>query len=77
VLYSPTHRARYAEFLRTEFPRIPLATETNKFERLAGLGWELLYAHLLREAPRGNVATCHGKGDHEVEFVRYSALAGC
>lgn len=29
VLHSPTYRSRYAEFLRTDFPRIPFIGNTN------------------------------------------------
>lgn len=71
VLHAPTYRARYAEFLRIDFPRIPLPKERD-FEILASLGWALVQAHLLRELPRHGLAVHHGKGTHEVEAVRYS-----
>ena len=32
-----------------------------------------MQAHLLAELPRLGLAAYHGKGDHAVEFVRYSA----
>jgi hypothetical protein len=35
------------------------------------LGWALVQAHLLRELPRKQLATYHGKGDHSVEAVRH------
>jgi len=72
ALHAPTYRARYAEFLRIEFPRVPFPEASEDFERLSLLGWALVRAHLLREVPRRNLAAYHGKGDHEVEFVRYS-----
>ena len=72
LLYAPTYRTRYAEFLRIDFPRIPFPEHAEDFEKLSGLGWALVEAHLLRNLERGNLAAYHGKGDHAVEFVRYS-----
>ncbi len=72
VLHAPTYRSRYAEFLRIDFPRVSFPEEAEDFERLSLLGWALVQAHLLREFPRRGLAAYHGKGDHAVEFVRYS-----
>lgn len=72
VLHAPAYRARYAEFLRIDFPRVPFPEKKAQFDRLSELGWTLAQAHLLREAPRTNLAVYHGKGDHTVEAVRYS-----
>lgn len=72
VLYASTYRVRYAEFLRTEFPRVPFPGSAEALEMLSGLGWALIQAHLLRDLPRGALACYHGKGDHTVEAVRYS-----
>jgi len=72
VLHAPTYRTQYAEFLQTDFPRLPFAELAEDFERLSGMGWALTQAHLLLEFPRGGLATYHGKGDHSVEAVRYS-----
>jgi predicted helicase len=73
VLYAPRYRTRYAEFLRTDFPRVPFPESADDFERLSGLGWALVQAHLLRELPRRGLAVYHGKGDHTIEAVRYSS----
>jgi predicted helicase len=72
VLHAPTYRARYADFLRTDFPRISFPDSADDFETLSGLGWSLIQAHLLRELPRRGLAAYHGRGDHIVEVVRYS-----
>ena len=72
MLHSPTYRTRYAEFLRIDFPRVPLPEQAEEFERLSVIGWALVQAHLLRELPRQGLAGYHGKGDHAVESVRYS-----
>ena len=72
VLCSPSYRTRYAEFLRIDFPRVPLPEAAPDFENLSQLGWTLVQAHLLREFPRRGLAIYYGKGDHNVEAVRYS-----
>ena len=74
VLYAPIYRSRYAEFLRIDFPRIPLPERSAHFEALSKLGWELVQVHLLREATDFKLAVYHGKGGHEVEAVRYSEI---
>lgn len=51
VLHSPTYRRKYAEFLKIDFPRIPLVEDRQLFEKLAGMGWELVQAHLLKDIP--------------------------
>ncbi len=51
VLHSPGYRSRYAEFLKTEFPRLPLSGNLELFRALARHGSELTDLHLL-ESPR-------------------------
>jgi hypothetical protein len=46
VLHAPAYRARYAEFLRIDFPRIPFPENAEDFETLSKLGWALIQAHL-------------------------------
>ncbi|NPV08211.1 MAG: DNA methyltransferase [Anaerolineae bacterium] len=47
VLHSPTYRDRYAEFLKIDFPRIPLTSDADLFRQLCRLGAELVGLHLL------------------------------
>jgi predicted helicase len=49
VLHSPTYRGRYAEFLKSDFPRIPLPGSTVLFRDLVALGRQLVALHLLDE----------------------------
>jgi predicted helicase len=72
VLHAPSFRRRYADFLRSDFPRIPFPETMESFDALADLGTDLVDAHLLRRLPRRGLATYHGKGDHTVEQLRYS-----
>ena len=50
VFHSPTYRSRYAEFLKIDFPRLPLTSDKKLFCKLCGLGAELVSLHLL-ESP--------------------------
>jgi hypothetical protein len=72
ILHAPTYRARFAEFLRGDFPRVPFPKSADDFEKLSKLGWALVQAHLLREVPRKGLAAYHGKGNHKIDAVRYS-----
>ncbi|WCT77757.1 type ISP restriction/modification enzyme [Novosphingobium humi] len=53
VLHAPTYRSRYAEFLKSNFPRIPMPGSRALFADLVPLGRELVALHLLKpdEAP--------------------------
>jgi len=48
VLYSPTYRKRYQEFLKIDFPRVPLPRNHDVFKELSNLGRELVELHLLK-----------------------------
>jgi predicted helicase len=50
VLYSPTYRTRYATFLRTDFPRLPLTSDPALFRTLVDLGNTLIQLHLMKTA---------------------------
>jgi predicted helicase len=73
VLHSPTYRTRYGEFLKIDFPRIPLPTGPTLFFELARLGGELIALHLM-ESPKLNhfIATYAGPKNPEVGRVGWS-----
>jgi predicted helicase len=48
TLYSNTYRVKYAEFLQSDFPRIPFTKDYEIFKEMAGLGKELAELHLLK-----------------------------
>ena len=49
VFHSPTYRTRYAEFLKIDFPRLPLTSDRELFAKLAALGADLVALHLLED----------------------------
>jgi predicted helicase len=48
ILHSTAYRARYAEFLRMDYPRIPITHDRRAIGALADLGSKLIEAHLMR-----------------------------
>ncbi len=51
ILHSPTYRERYAEFLKMDFPRIPLTSNDNLFRKLTEIGEKLVNLHLMKNIP--------------------------
>jgi predicted helicase len=47
VFHCPTYRERYAEFLKIDFPRVPLTSDADLFRDLVGLGGRLVALHLM------------------------------
>ncbi len=74
VFHSPTYRSRYTEFLKIDFPRLPLTRDVALFRSLCALGKELVALHLMEQLPqletRYPVA-----GDNTVDAVRYTEPA--
>jgi predicted helicase len=50
IFHSPTYRSRYAEFLKIDFPRVPLTRNAALFRQLAAYGEELVALHLMKSA---------------------------
>ena len=76
VFHSPSYRSRYAEFLKTDFPRLPFTGNLELFRALARLGGELTSLHLL-ESPKLDqpVTEFIGSRSPEVEKVSWSKNA--
>ena len=47
MFHSPTYRERYDQFLRADFPRVPLVDDVELFRVLVELGGQLTRAHLM------------------------------
>jgi hypothetical protein len=47
VLHSPAYRERYADFLKSDFARVPLPNDRDLFTALIPLGTKLVALHLL------------------------------
>jgi hypothetical protein len=76
IFYSPGYRARYAEFLKSDFPRVPLTSDVGLFRALCAKGAELVALHLLESPVLENpIAHYPVKGKNLVEkgFPKYVA----
>lgn len=73
VFHSPGYRSRYAEFLKIDFPRLPLTGNLDLFRALARLGGELTALHLLESPKLAQPITEFIGGRHpEVEKISWS-----
>jgi predicted helicase len=73
LFHSPGYRSRYAEFLKIDFPRLPLAEDLELFRALAGFGAELVAFHLLESPKLAHLITERfGDGAPEVQKVFWS-----
>lgn len=48
IFHSPNYRSRYAEFLKIDFPRVPLTRNVDLFRQLGELGEQLVNLHLMK-----------------------------
>jgi predicted helicase len=70
VFHSPTYRKRYAEFLKIDFPRLPLTSNKKLFKSLADLGEQLVELHLMKAHIEYN-SYFPIEGDNIVEKIEY------
>jgi len=74
VFHAPTYRSRYAEFLKIDFPRLPLTHDVALFRSLCASGKELVALHLMEQLPK--LETSYPvAGDNMVDNVRYTEPA--
>ena len=73
VFHSPEYRDRYAEFLKRDFPRLPLASDRELFAALAEKGAELAGLHLMTSPALDTFVTRFPEGGtNEVENMSAS-----
>ncbi|MEO8957031.1 MAG: type ISP restriction/modification enzyme, partial [Ktedonobacteraceae bacterium] len=70
IFHSPMYRTRYAEFLKIDFPRLPLTSNTDLFRELCALGERLVVLHLMEQFGT-NLPTYPVDGNNMVEKVEY------
>ena len=70
VCHAPSYRQRYGEFLKRDFPRVPLTSRRPLFRKLCGLGARMVELHLLENAPDPKTAFPVA-GGNLVEKPRY------
>lgn len=73
VFHAPAYRERYAEFLKIDFPRLPLTSNVELFRALCALGERLVGLHLMEKSgPAQAMPGFPIKGDDRVEKVEYT-----
>lgn len=71
VLYTPSYRTRYADFLRRDFPRIPLPPDRTLFDAFVVIGRELIALHTM-EQKQPRITRFDVPGTNEVVKVRWA-----
>ena len=72
VLHSNSYREKYVSFLKIGFPRIPLPSSAEVFDKVAELGERLCQTHLLIKEEIGDKITYPEPGDNIVKNIAYS-----
>ena len=74
VLHSPKYRETYAEFLKSDFPRIPYPESAEVFWHVAGKGAALRKLHLMNDTVIGETNYKYdGHGSDEVSTIKFQS----
>jgi len=72
ILHSPIYRAKYFEFLKIDFPRIPFVDDETNFISLSEIGHELLEHHLCKKTYTHSYCKLYGESDNfKIEEIKY------
>ena len=73
ILFSPTYREKYYEFLKIDFPKIPFPENLPDLKKLSDLGSELIEHHLLKCSYQKNEMPVFAvEGNNEVKQIAYN-----
>ncbi len=71
-LHSPMYREKYKDFLKSDFPHIPVASDEKSFWKLVELGCKLRQLHLMEDPELSHLTTTYPlTGDNLVDKVEY------
>ncbi len=70
IFHAPSYRERYVEFLKLDFPRVPLTSDPGLFRRLCERGAELVVLHTMK-SHGPDLVSFDVPGDNVVEQVVY------
>jgi predicted helicase len=75
VFNAPSYRMRYVDFLKRDFPRLPLTSDVKLFGLLVEKGQELIKVHLMQSSSLDKVITEFPvKGDNVIEKAAYTPV---
>jgi predicted helicase len=70
VFHAPAYRERYAEFMKIDFPRVPITSQQELFRSLSSYGNDLISMHLL-DREESSAVRFPMRGDNDVEKITY------
>jgi len=70
ILHSNVYRSKFAEFLKSDFPRIPFTDKYEVFKALSNIGAELITLHLLK-SKFGSAVKFDIAGSNRVDSIKY------
>jgi predicted helicase len=71
ILHSRTYRTKYADFLKSDFPRIPFVPDFDIFCKISGLGKELSDIHTIKKKFPPSIKYEIG-GSNRVDSIKYN-----
>ncbi len=71
IFHSPAYRKRYADFLKNDFPRLPLTSNVDLFRELCTIGNRLVRLHLMEETGEP-LPIFPRMGSNVVDVARYT-----
>ncbi len=78
VLFSNIYRKKYVEFLKIDFPRIPLTSDYELFLQITTFGEELIALHLLKHRTLSRpIARYWGTGEDQIEKPVFNVGQKC
>jgi predicted helicase len=72
LLNCPSYRMRYSEFLKSDFPRLPLTAKLSLFRTLSQVGSKLVSVHLLESPELDKTLTSYTGSNSEVEKISFA-----
>lgn len=73
IFHSLNYRKRYADFLKNDFPRLPLPSTAQFFKEVAQIGQKIAETHLLESSTvNKSISTYIGASDPEVKRISWS-----
>jgi len=77
ILYTPSYRTKYYEYLKIDYPKIPFTDNIEMFKKLSALGTKLIELHLMNNIPNdGNIildfAKPNSENDNDLGEISYA-----
>ena len=70
VLNSKSYRSQFADWLKVDFPKIPYPKNSDMFEKISGVGMNLINLHLMKSRLPIQVGF-EVPGENEIKSIRY------